>query len=561
MDDVVAHLRATHPGFVAYITAADVLVKEPSDQYQDTDPGSYDPVLAQGRITAYGQPIGLVLAHAVLDARIAAEEVQQLINYDTSGLTPIWTIEQARALPDQQGVLHKPGSLTQIERPGSDGEWLAHPRPEPGKIYVSGVQRTAAQAHFYFETQSAIAIPDDSGGMLIHSSSQHLATVQHAVARALRLPMHKVQVRVSRVGGEFGAKELRPPYFATAAAVAAWKVNQPVGLVLDRNTDMLMVGKRHPFEGSYHVLADSTGRIEKFRVDFASEAGSAYDCALPVMELALLSADNAYNIQTFQANGTVFRTNRTPNTAFRSFGVIQCTLIIEEAIEHLAHELGIAPEAVRRANFYRDATIDSFDRTPYGQELRYARMNQVWDDIEEMADLRALKEVIRAFNDANAWRKRGIAMIPLKYGISYTYLPMNQATAEIVVYTDGSVLVHHGGIEMGQGVNTKILQIAADVLGLGIDRIKIAPADAGNVANASSTGASTGTDLQGGAVQAAARQLRDRLEAFCRTNSAQLPPNWQRDWAGCWNKLVTLAFSNRINLSSQASYAAPTWRR
>jgi xanthine dehydrogenase/oxidase len=557
IEDVVAHLRAIHKGFVAYVSAADVLVKGSSDEYQPANPSNYDPIFADGRVTAYGQPIGMVLADTLHEAQRAADDVHDLIVYDTDGLTPVYTIDASRALPNNAGVMYKGGSLKQIKRPGSDDAWLASPGPEPGKVYVSGTQRTGAQAHFYFETQAAVAMPDDSGGMLLYSSSQHLSTVQGSVAGALGLPMSKVQVRASRLGGGYGGKEVRPPYFAAAAAVAAWKVSRPVRLALDRNTDMLMVGKRHPFEGTYHVLADESGRIEKFRVDFASDGGSSYDCSLPVMDLVLLSADNAYNIPTFQANGTVYRTNRATNTAFRSFGVIQCTLVVEEAIERLAHELGMDPEAVRRANFYRDATLESFDVTPYGQPLRYARINQVWGDLMEMADLRSRLDELHAFNAANRWRKRGMSLIPIKYGISYTYLPMNQATAEIVVYTDGSVLVHHGGIEMGQGVDTKILQIAADALRIDINRVQIAYADTASVANASSTGASTGTDLQGGAVLAAAKELRERLVKFCRETPPPHAPHWETDWAGSWEAIVSAAFGARVNLSVEASYKSP----
>jgi len=279
------------------------------------------------------------------------------------------------------------------------------------------------------------------------------------------------------------------------------------------------------------------------------------------MDLVLLSADGAYNVPTFQANGTVCRTNLATNTAFRSFGVIQCSLILEEAIEHLAYQLGIPPEVVRQLNFYQDATIDSFDCTPYGQELRYCRIHQVWKDLRENAHFATRSQAVQAFNEANRWRKRGIAMTPIKYGVSYTYLPMNQASAQVLVYNDGSVLVHHGGIEMGQGLDTKILQITADTLGIPYDLIQIAYGDTSAVPNASSTGASTGADLQGGAVLAAARQLRERLVDFCKCNQhdphSGIPTNWQQDWAGSWKAVVRAAYKKRVDLSSEASFDSP----
>jgi xanthine dehydrogenase/oxidase len=556
--DVARVLRARHEGVVGYVSAGDIPNRAGSDTYDDTNPAQYDPVFASGRVTAYGQPIGLVLADTARAARAAAAEVQGLISYDTAGLTPAFTIEAAKALPHDAGLMQRSGALSSIERAGSDISWLAAPGPEPGMTYVTGTQRTGAQAHFYFETQTAVAIPTGEGGILLYSSSQHLAGVQWAAAQALGLPLTRVEVRASRLGGGYGGKEVRPPYFATAAAVAAWAVGRPVRLALDRNTDMLMVGKRHPYEGTFHALADPNGRIVKFRVDFASDGGYSYDCSSPVMDLVLLSADNAYNIPTFQANGKVYRTNRASNTAFRSFGVIQCTLIVEEAIERVAHALGRPAEEVRRVNFYRDATTDSYDVTPYGQALKYARLNQVWDDLLAKADVTSREAAIEAFNQANRWRKRGLAVIPIKYGISYTYLPMNQATGEVIVYSDGSVLVHHGGIEMGQGIDEKIRRIVADALDIPAARVDVAPPDTASVANASSTGASTGTDLQGGAVLAAAKRLRKRLEAFCAANpTAVKNSNWHTDWSGAWNAVIKAAYTARIDLASQASYASP----
>jgi xanthine dehydrogenase/oxidase len=555
--DVAQRLRAGHDGFIEYVSSDNIPHPGPSDTYSDARPAGYDPVFASGRVTAYGQPIGLVLADTLQIAQEAAATVQTLLRYDTTGLALVFTIEEARALPDGAGLMNRSTALATIERPQSDGAWLANPGPEPGKTYVTGTQRTGGQAHFYFETQTAIALATDDDGMLVYSSSQHLASVQSDVASALDLPMTKVEVRTLRLGGGYGGKEVRPPYFAAAAAVAAWTVGRPVRLALDRNTDMLMVGTRHPYEGAFHVLAEPSGQIEKLRVDFASNGGYSYDCSSPVMDLVLLSADNAYNIPTFQANGNVYRTNRATNTAFRSFGVIQCTLIVEEAIERVAHALGLRPEDVRKRNFYRDATTDAYDLTPYGQALKYARINQVWDDIITMAQVHDRQAAIAQFNAANRWRKRGLAVIPIKYGISYTYLPMNQATGEIVVYVDGSVLVHHGGIEMGQGIDTKIAEIVADALGVEFTLVEIAPADTASTANASSTGASTGTDLQGGAALAAAGQLRQRLEDFCVANPTLVPKDWETAWTQRWTAIVSAAYDARVDLTSQASFASP----
>jgi len=561
LEELNAKLRSEWPGFHAYITEADVPQKSKGDTYNDDDPGGYDPIFASGRVTAYGQPIGLVVADTLRTAQRIAAQVQGLIQYNTEGMRIVETIEQALAEPGGKGILHGKYNLECIERKGSVEAWLANPQPESGKVFITGTQRTSAQAHFYFETQTTLAIPGEMDRMTLYSSAQHIAACQNVVAAALKLPASKVEVKATRIGGGYGGKETRPPTIAAAAAVAACKLNRPVRLALDRNTDMIMIGKRHPFKGTYYLSADSKGRIEKLRIDFWSNAGFSYDCSLSIMDLVLLSADGAYNVPTFQANGTVCRTNLATNTAFRSFGVIQCSLILEEAIEHLACQLGMTPEAVRERNFYQDATIDSFDCTPYGQELRDCRINQVWADLCEKAHFDARWRDVQAFNASNRWRKRGIAMTPIKYGVSYTYLPMNQASAQVLVYNDGSVLVHHGGTEMGQGIDTKILQITANTLGIPYDLIQIAYGDTSAVPNASSTGASTGADLQGGAVLAAARQLRERLVDFCKCNqddpNSGIPTNWQQDWAGSWKAVVRAAYKKRVDLSSEASFDSP----
>src|SRR5258707_5925325 len=558
VEELNIKLRSECPGFHTYITEADIPQKSGHDTYKDNDPGLYDPIFASGRVTAYGQPIGLVVADTLQTAQRVAAQVQHQIQYDTTGFPAIETIKQALALPDRKGILSGKHNLKRIERKDSDDVWLANPQPEEGKVFITGTQCTGAQAHFYMETQTALAIPGEMGSMTLYISAQHLASCQNAVAAALGLPANQVEVKATRVGGAYGGKEIRPPTIAAATAVAAHKLNRPVRLALDRNTDMIMIGKRHPFKGTYYLSADSGGRIKKLRIDFWSNAGFSYDCSLSIMDLVLLSADGAYNVPTFQANGTVCRTNLATNTAFRSFGVIQCSLILEEAIEHLAYQLGIPPEVVRQLNFYQDATIDSFDLTPYGQELRDCRIRQVWADLCKKACFDERSQAVQDFNKANRWRKRGIAMMPIKYGVSYTYLPLNQATAEVMVYnSDGSVLVHHGGIEMGQGLDTKILQIAAETLGIPYDLIQIAHADTSTVPNASSTGASTGADLQGGAVLRAAKKLRKRLVSFCLSNPSLVPSDWRQHWDKAWPKIVQAASGMKVDLSSKAHFASP----
>jgi xanthine dehydrogenase/oxidase len=554
--DLLAQVKSEFPGVRDYVTVADIPVPSSVRDYDPNDPAAYDPVFAKTYVTAIGQPIGLILADTVRTAQSAAIRMQDFIVYDRTGLEdPILTIDNAL----QRNSFLKGSSLDNITRPDSDRGWLddPDPKPEQGKVLVRGTQTTGAQAHFYFETQSALAVPGEMRRMTVYSSSQNLGSCQNRVASALGISTSWVEAKALRLGGGFGGKELRAPYFAVAAAVAAAKAGEPVRLALDRNTDMRMVGKRHPFRGKYTVSSDAAGKIDKMKFDFVADAGSSYDCTLPVTDLVLLTADSAYSVPTFRASRLACLTNTLTNTAMRSFGVIQCSLIVEEAIEKLAHTLGIAPETVRERNFYRDATVEDRDFTPYGQALMDCRINQVWSDFKKIVEFDTRAAQIEEFNKAHRWRKRGISMIPIKYGISYTSIKANQSGAEILVFSnDGTVLVKHGGMEVGQGIHTKIARLAADALGIDIASIEIAGTDTYDVANAPSTGASTGTDLSGGAVKDACSQLRARLVDFCQKNP-ELVPDWSTNWQNEWPNIVKAAYAARQNLSSQALFISP----
>jgi xanthine dehydrogenase/oxidase len=560
---LVSELRGEFPGFRGYFEANDIPYPDANlDIYNDSDPGAYDPIFARSRITAYGQPIGLVIAQTLNVAELIARKLQSRIRYDSGSLRPIKTIEEAVAEPNGRGLLSKPPKsyIPLITRPDSDSTWLANPAEEKDRTFVTGTQLTGAQAHFYMETQATLAVPEEMGRIVLYASAQNLASCQGKVAKALGIPENKVESKVTRLGGGYGGKEVRPPFIAAAVAIAAWKMNAPVRLALNRNTDMIMIGKRHPFKGTYYLSADRSGKIEKARFDFWSNAGFSYDCSLPVMDLVLLSADGCYNVETFEARGLACRTNMETRTAMRSFGFIQCSLITEEAIEHLAHELGMLPEEVREANFYRDATIDSWDETPYGQQLRDCRIGQVWDDMKKKSDFENRVNGVRDFNNRNRWRKRGLSMIPIKYGVSYTFVPMNQGSAYVMVYQDGSVVVHHGGVEMGQGLDTKIARITADFLGIDMKQIMVERSDTTTIPNASSTGASTGADLNGGAVRLAAEDLRKRLEKFCEDDGPTIPkfpPDWRTNWKTIWPKIISFAYGARIDLCGQATFASP----
>jgi xanthine dehydrogenase/oxidase len=317
-----------------------------------------------------------------------------------------------------------------------------------------------------------------------------------------------------------------------------------------------MVGTRHPYLGSYWIGYRPDGTITRWRTDFWSDGGATYDVSFPVSDLVVLSADGAYDVPTFGVNAQACRTNRASSTAMRSFGVIQCSLIQEDAIEQVANALGMLPEDIREKNLYADSTATQWPSTPYGQPLKYSVMQTVWSQLRKSSDFDARALDVAAFNAANAFRKRGISMIPIKYGVSYTYLTGNQGAALVTVNeSDGTVVIATGGVELGQGLATKMVQIAAGCLGIDWRMIRCADTITEVIPNASSTGASTGADLNGGAVKAACTELFERLQTWCTANPPF--PDWKQQWAAKWPQIVAAAFGDRQDLSAQALFASP----
>ncbi len=305
---------------------------------------------------------------------------------------------------------------------------------------------------------------------------------------------------------------------------------------------------------------DQAGRIHKLSLEFDVDGGNSKDVTPHVLELAMLSAEGAYDIPGFQVKGVSYRTNRMTRTAMRTFGVIQCSLIRETAIEHVAHELpNLPPEEIRQRNFYADVGTPV---TPYGQPLDYCIINEIWQQLREHSDFDERAQKVEHFNKTNRWHKRGIAMTPIKYGVAYTYLPYNQGTAYVAAYAeDGSVVIHTGAIEMGQGIYTKLIQLAAETLKIGIEKIEVAPPATEVIPNASSSGASVGADLHGGALEVACRTLRQRLESMCRDLEidGQAPPCWstREGWRKSWPEIVEKAYQLRLDLTAEAHYRSP----
>jgi xanthine dehydrogenase/oxidase len=583
------YLRERFPGFIDYFTAAG----HPALTVPAKDDAWYDPLLANGLVTCFGQPIGLVVAESERVAtEIAAFVERRCVTYSAvtngSAVAPtVVSIDEARALPD--GIMRDsppyPVHIGGITRPESRFEWAAMDQGaevtinDTRCVVVHGSMATGTQAHFYLETQGCLAVPSERSQMLVHSSTQWPTGIHDGVRTTLGLESSAVTVRVSRLGGGYGGKTTRSPFVASPVAYAAWKLNRPVRAALPRSVDTAMIGKRHPFLGEFHVaIADgtddpaNTGRIMGMATSFWADGGNSYDCSFNVLDCAQLQGDGCYLIPNYRTTGEVCRTNTASNNAMRSYGMLQATLIQEDALEAAAHAVGVRPETVRELAFYRTG-----DTTPAGQQLDYCSITRIWKRLERQARFKSRLRQVETFNRRNLWRKRGIAMMPLKYGMGFYASFLEQGGALIEIFqADGRVLLRHGGVEMGQGVMTKVAQLAAVTLNIPLDLIRTDVTDTHVIADPISTGGSTGTQLNGGAVREACRALRKRLERFCEQLRREHGEGWCRDqhvnywdypdgWAAAvpqdaggtklvWQYLAGLAFNMRVKLTAQARF-------
>jgi xanthine dehydrogenase large subunit len=485
----VAALRAL-PGVVDVITAADIPgVNDCGAIVHD------DPILADGTVHYLGQPVFAVLSHDRELARRAAAQAKAFL--DIEELPALLTPEAAHAA--KQYVV-PPMRMAR----GDAARALAEaPHQLQGHIQLGG------QEQFYLEGQISYAIPQE-GGMLVHCSTQHPSEMQHAVAHALNLHAHHVQVTCRRMGGGFGGKESQSAVFACIAAIAAAKLRKPVKLRPDRDDDFMVTGRRHCFTHDWSIGHDDEGRILGAQVEMVSRSGFSADLSAPVMARALCHFDNAYWLPHVAIDGFCARTNTQSNTAFRGFGGPQGAFAVEYILDDIARSLGRDSLDVRLANLYG---IGQNDVTPYGQQVEDNVLHALVDELEASSDYRARRQAINAFNASSPVLKKGLALTPLKFGISFNVVHLNQAGALVHVYTDGSVLVNHGGTEMGQGLNTKVAQMVAHTLGLTPERVRVTATDTTKVANTSATAASTGSDLNGKAAADAAQQIKSRLVA------------------------------------------------
>jgi len=528
------------PGVVAVLTAKDIPGKN------DVGPVLHDdPIFVDSRIDFYGQVVFAVVANTREQARRAAK----LAKVEASVGTHCVSVDDALAadshiLPDY--TFRKDDSAAALAQ---------------SAYRVKGRLRIGGQEHFYLEGQVSLAIPGEDGDMTVYTSTQHPSEMQHLVAGMLNVPVVAVTVEVRRMGGAFGGKETQAAQWAAIAALAAQNTGKPCKIRLDRDDDMCLTGKRHDFLSDYEVGFDVDGRIQALETVMASRCGYSADVSGAINDRAMFHADNAYYLPAATITTKRMKTNTVSNTAFRGFGGPQGMMVAERAIDEIAWALGIDPLDVRKRNLYGEGR----DVTPYGMFVEDNILPALIDRCEATSDYRARRRRIAAFNAQNAVLKRGIALNPVKFGISFTTTHLNQAGALVHVYQDGSIHLNHGGTEMGQGLYVKVAQVVAEEFGVDLDKVKITATTTAKVPNTSATAASSGSDINGWAAKNAAGAIKQRLIDFAteayEISTDQIEFRDNRVFIGNQSvpfaELVTKAYLARISLSSTGFYRTP----
>ncbi|WP_300513906.1 xanthine dehydrogenase molybdopterin binding subunit [Aliiroseovarius sp.] len=537
-------------GVIAVFTAEDLRFAN------DVSPSVHDePLLAEAEVFYHGQPIFLVAATSHRAARKAAK----LAKIDVDPLPAIVTIDQALSADSR----FEDGPV--IWQNGDVDNALAR-----AAQVIEGSVELGGQEHFYLEGQASAALPQDDGDMVVHSSTQHPTEIQHKVAEALGLPMHAVRVETRRMGGGFGGKESQGNALAVACAVAAQATGRPCKMRYDRDDDMVITGKRHDFRIGYRIGVDGTGRLLAADFTHLVRCGWAQDLSLPVADRAMLHADNAYHIPVMRIESHRLKTNTASATAFRGFGGPQGMFGIERALDHVAHVLRMDPVDLRRRNFYSGPGAPR-QHTHYGMEVEDFDLRPMVSALLQRSDYATRRASVDQWNRENAVLKKGLALSPVKFGISFTLTHLNQAGALVHVYQDGSVAMNHGGTEMGQGLNQKVAQVAARIFGIGPDRVRITATDTAKVPNTSATAASSGSDLNGMAVKAACETIKSRLvQHLCKKFSVSDKEIRFEDGkvkvcdqVFSFADVVQAAYLARISLSATGYYRTPklSWDR
>jgi xanthine dehydrogenase large subunit len=516
-----AHARVTRldpapaydvPGVVRVLTAADV------PGVNDAGAKGDEPLFPT-EVMYHGHAVCWVLGETLEAARLGAAAV--VVDYEE--LPAIVGVRDAIAAGSFQGA------QPTVARGDVEAALAGAARVFEGETEMAG------QEHFYLETHASVALVDEAGQVFVQSSTQHPTETQEIVAHVLGRHSHEVTVQCLRMGGGFGGKEMQPHGYAAVAALGATLTGRPVRVRLTRQQDITMTGKRHGFHAAWRVGFDEDGCLQALDVTLTSDGGWSLDLSEPVLARALCHVDNAYWIPHVRAHGRVARTHKTSQTAFRGFGGPQGMLVVEDILGRCAPLLGIDPMDLRRRNFYTAGQT-----TPYGQEVRHPeRAGLAWEQVVRDARVRGRLADVEAFNAAHPHTKRGLAVTPVKFGISFNFTAFNQAGALVHVYKDGSVLINHGGTEMGQGLHTKMIQVAATALGVPVERVRLAPTRTDKVPNTSATAASSGADLNGAAIKDACDQILARLEGV---------------EGETWEERVRAAYFQRIQLWAAGFY-------
>jgi len=505
-----------------------------------------DPLLADGKVEFIGQPVIAVAADSLETARQAA--MAAVIEYED--LEPVLDVVEA---------LHKKHFVLEShthQRGDSASALAAAPRRLTGSLHIGG------QEHFYLETQVSSVMPTEDGGMIVYTSTQNPTEVQKLVAEVLGVPMNKIVIDMRRMGGGFGGKETQAAGPACLCAVIAHLTGRPTKMRLPRMEDMTMTGKRHPFYVEYDVGFDDDGLLHGIEIDLAGNCGYSPDLSGSIVDRAMFHSDNAYYLGDATINGHRCKTNLASNTAYRGFGGPQGMVAIEEIMDAVARELGKDPLEVRKRNYYGKTERNV---THYYQTVEHNMLEEMTAELEASSDYAKRREDIRAFNAASPILKKGLALTPVKFGISFTASFLNQAGALVHVYTDGSIHLNHGGTEMGQGLNTKVAQVVAEVFQVDIERIQITATNTDKVPNTSPTAASSGADLNGKAAQNAAQTIKQRLVEFAARKWQIFEEDVEfkngqvrlRDHYISFEELIQQAYFGQVSLSSTGFYRTP----
>lgn len=536
----------TVPGVVTIITAEDV----PGENNLGLIVRD-EVLLPTTEISHWGQAVVWVVAETEEAARLGASKV--IVDYEP--LEPILTIQEAIAADSFHGNplrMQRGESLIALE----ESDYILE-----GELEIKG------QDHFYLETQTSWVIPDGEGNYQVFSSTQHPTETQIMVARVLGIPSNQVVTTCLRMGGGFGGKETQANPPAAIAALAALKTQRPVRVRYKRDQDMILSGKRHGFLARYQAGISSEGKILALKVNLYADGGWSMDLSLPILQRAMFHIDNTYYIPHLVVEGRIAKTHKVSNTAFRGFGGPQGMVVIEEVLDRVARKVNLPPDVVRDRNFYHGK--GETNTTHYGQEIVDNRVDRIWTELKINADFEQRRSEIHQFNRVNAYQKRGLAITPVKFGISFTKTEYNQAGALILIYQDGSIQLNHGGTEMGQGLHTKMLQVASRALGVKSDRFRMMATSTDKVPNTSATAASSGTDLNGQAVKNACETLKERLApvaAKLLNLYAAEEMVFEDDWVYCASypsarvsfvEVVEQAYVDRVSLSATGYYRTP----